>query len=110
MYTIILLIYASVMAYWFYVHYRFWRLLKSEVPDTYKKYSGFSFLAPGGFLWIEYALRRGYKELENARVRCAGENLCKAYLGFTSAVGLFVTLVVLFSILGVALFLIGKFT
>lgn len=83
------------------MHVRFWKILKAEAPEVYRKYTGYSFLAPGGFRWVEYALSRGYKELHNEKISRAGESLCKAYLGFTSAFGSFISVLVLAGVIGI---------
>lgn len=85
---VIALIFVTFTAYYCYVHFNFWRTLKTEAPNIYRQHSGFSPITyVGGFHWIDYALRRGYKELENPQITKAGEALCKAYLGFTSLLG-----------------------
>lgn len=98
---LILTIFVALMAYWVYVHIHFWLTFKNEAPEHYKKYSGYSFLTTNGFPWIEYALRRGYKEINNNKINEVGEALCKAYLGFTSIFGILVSLMGLGFVLGV---------
>ena len=100
---VIALIFVAFTAYYWYVHFIFWRTLKSEAPEVYRQYSDFSLTKyVGGFHWIDYALRRGYKELGNPRITKAGEVLCKIYLGFTSLFGY----IPLAACLGVSLWII----
>ena len=74
------------MAFNFYALLRFWRAFKEEAPDIYKQYNKYSFFSVGGFPWIDYALSRRYKNINNIRITKAGDLLCKAYLGASSVI------------------------
>ena len=81
-------IFLAVSGYYWYVHFRFWKLLKSEAPEVYKKHSNFSPIRyVGGFAWLDYALQRKYLELKNNRITDAGELLCRVHLGLGTFVG-----------------------
>jgi hypothetical protein len=71
--------------WWAYIHFDFWRTFKREAPEEYNKHKDWSlYKYTGSFAWIDYALARRYKALQNENVTRAGEALCRAYLGVTS--------------------------
>ena len=108
---VIILIFVTITAYYWYVHFNFWHTLKSEAPNVYRQYSDFSPIKyVGGFHWIDYALRRGYKELKNPQITKAGDALCKAYLGFSSLFGYILLIACLGSSLWIVYFLLTKAT
>ena len=72
-----------------YAHFHFWKTLKAEAPEVYQTNSDFSFVKyTKGMQWVDYALRREYKRLNNERISRAGDSLCKAYDFYQSMTGI----------------------
>ena len=92
--------------YFYYTHLIFWKTFKSEAPEVYRENSEYSFLRyVAGFQWIDYALQKKYRELENPKLTKAGDRLCQVYLGATGISG-FVVFVFCLAVLTGAIYAI----
>jgi hypothetical protein len=92
--------------YWGYIHLSFWRTLKAEAPEAYREHSEFNALKyTSGFGWIDYALSRKYRLLENRRITAAGDRLCRAYSIFTGSFAIGVMIVCLGFVIAIVWFI-----
>ena len=66
-------------ARWFYIHWRFWSILRDEEPFLSDELSRVPFAHIRGLGWINFALERRYRELDSKRLQEAGDAMVTAY-------------------------------
>jgi len=78
--AIFIAIWMGISIYWIYVHFKFYKELKSKEPEMYKANSGWSPLKYStSFAYIDFALSGGHKRSLHATVISSGNRLVKAY-------------------------------
>lgn len=81
-------------ACWVYVHWRFRAVLRKEQPELAHQLNGIGLSYSGGLEWIDFALRKGYLELDSSELRKSGDLLVSAHNRFQLVLAFGILLVV----------------
>ena len=66
---------------WIWSHIWFWRSLAAECPDLARDLNGIQGLQ---LKWVDFALRRGYRDVGGPRLQRAGDFLVNFYSWYTA--------------------------